>query len=213
MALDTRQFEPLKGDTEVGRYIAKLGGDSDRAVLARLGTVGDDELRRLEFLKRTLLESDPVPQALALERLATRLDQAQRRAEEVQRWVNDRAIARAKELITTEKTAHLAMQLAQARLQDRDTLNAMELPVTSSPTATLLEGTGAELWQTMYRAAEAFSQQTAYPEHPFRTRNRTLTAYSASNLIQRMPRSACGVSRHLSPTAPRRMRKPPRLRA
>ena len=30
------------------------------------------------------------------------------------------------------------MQLAQARLQDRDTLNAMELPVTSSPTATLL---------------------------------------------------------------------------
>ncbi len=118
--LDTRQFEPLKGDTEVGRYIAKLGGDSDRAVLARLGTVGDDELRRLEFLKRTLLESDPVPQALALERLATRLDQAQRRAEEVQRWVNDRAIARAKELITTEKTAHLAMQLAQARLQDRD---------------------------------------------------------------------------------------------
>ncbi|MBN0281128.1 hypothetical protein JTM76_35920, partial [Pseudomonas aeruginosa] len=95
----------------VGRYIAKLGGDSDRAVLARLGTVGDDELRRLEFLKRTLLESDPVPQALALERLATRLDQAQRRAEEVQRWVNDRAIARAKELITTEKTAHLAMQL------------------------------------------------------------------------------------------------------
>ena len=167
LALDTRQFEPLKGDTEVGRYIAKLGGDSDRAVLARLGTVGDDELRRPEFLKRTLLESDPVPQALALERLATRLDQAQRRAEEVQRWVNDRAVARAKELITTEKTAHLAMQLAQARLQGRDTLNAMELPVTSSPTATLLEGTGAELWQTMYRAAEAFSQQTAYPEHPF----------------------------------------------
>ncbi|MCW1936862.1 hypothetical protein OMD46_12045 [Pseudomonas sp. MDMC_285] len=213
MALDTRQFEPLKGDTEVGRYIAKLGGDSDRAVLARLGTVGDDELRRLEFLKRTLLESDPVPQALALERLATRLDQAQRRAEEVQRWVNDRAIARAKELITTEKTAHLAMQLAQARLQDRDTLNAMELPVTSSPTATLLEGTGAELWQTMYRAAELSLSRRHTLNIPSRTWNRTLTAYSASNLIQRMPRSACGVSRHLSPTVPRRMRKPPRLRA
>ncbi|MEN1565651.1 hypothetical protein AAIH74_38665, partial [Pseudomonas aeruginosa] len=33
LALDTRQSEPLKGDTEVGRYIAKLGGDSDRAAM------------------------------------------------------------------------------------------------------------------------------------------------------------------------------------
>jgi hypothetical protein len=52
----------------------------------------------------------------ALERLATRLEQAQRRGEETQRWVNDRAVPWAKELITKQKTAHLAMQLAQARL-------------------------------------------------------------------------------------------------
>ncbi|WP_447876420.1 AAA family ATPase [Serratia fonticola] len=164
LVLDTQQFEPLKGDTEVGRYIARLGGDSDRAALARLGAVSEEELRRLEFLKRTLLESDPVPQALALERLATRLEQAQRRVEIVQNWVNDRAIARIKELITTENTAHLAMQLAQVRLRGRD---GIEQSVTPSQTITLLDGSGAELWQIMYRAAEAFSQQAAYPEHSF----------------------------------------------
>lgn len=164
LVLDTQQFEPLKGDTEVGRYIARLGGDSDRAALARLGAVSEEELRRLEFLKRTLLESDPVPQALALERLATRLEQAQRRVEIVQNWVNDRAIARIKELITTETTAHLAMQLAQARLRGRDDI---EPSVTPSQTITLLDGSGAELWQIMYRAAEAFSLQAAYPEHSF----------------------------------------------
>ena len=31
----------------------------------------------------------------------------------------------------------------------------------------LLEGTGNALWQTMYRAAETFSRQAAYPAHPF----------------------------------------------
>ncbi|WP_137823190.1 AAA family ATPase [Pseudomonas sp. D(2018)] len=167
LVLDTRQFEPLKGDTEVGRYIANLGAGSDRAILARLGAVSDEELRRLEFLKRTLLETDPAPRALALERLATRLDQAQGRAAVVQRWVNDRAIARAKELIEAEKATQLAMQLTQARLHGSDVQDGSDTPATGTLAATLLEGTGNAVWQTMYRAAEAFSRQTAYPEHPF----------------------------------------------
>lgn len=167
LVLDARQFEPLKGDTEVGQLIDKLGADSDVAVLTRLGTVSEEEFRRLEFLRQSLQESDPTPQALALERLATRLDQAQRRAELVQRWVNDRAIARATELVTTEDAAHLAMQLAQAHLRGGTQLDAREPSVTPSRTNTLLDGTGAALWQTMYRAAEAFSQQAAYPGHTF----------------------------------------------
>ncbi|CAI1559751.1 Uncharacterized protein conserved in bacteria [Serratia proteamaculans] len=164
LILDTQQFESLKGNTEVGHYISNLGRDSDRTVLTRLGTISEEELRRLEFLKRTLLESDPAPQALALERLAARLDQAQRRVEAIQYWVNDYAIARVKELITAEKTANLAMQLAQERLRGRDVIEPLVMP---SHITTLLEGTGAELWQAMYRTAEAFSRQAAYPEHSF----------------------------------------------
>ena len=167
LVLDTRPFEHLKGDTEVGRYIAGLGSDSDLTMLARLGTVSDEELRRLEFLKQTLLETDPGPQALVLERLATRLDQAQQRAEVVQRWVSDRAIARTKELIEAEKGSHVAMQLAQARLHGTITEDDNEAPATAPLTAPLLEGTGNALWQTMYRAAEAFSRQAAYPAHSF----------------------------------------------
>ncbi len=167
LVLDTRPFEQLKGDTEVGRYIASLSSDSDLTMLTRLGAVSDEELRRLEFLKRTLLETDPGPQAFALERLATRLDQAQQRAEVVQRWVSDRAIARAKELIEIEKGAHVAMQLAQAQLHGTISEDGNEAPASAPLTAPLLEGTGNALWQMMYRAAEAFSRQAAYPEQPF----------------------------------------------
>lgn len=167
LALDARQFEPLKGDTEVGRFIANLGAGSDLATLAQLGAVTEAEAQRLVFLKLTLQETDPGPQAMALDRLATRLDQAQQRAVNAQRWVNDRAITRAKELIDAEKAANIAMTLGQAQLhgtvaQAGDTASPM-----FTPTDPLLEGTGNVLWQALYRAAEAFSQQSAYPAHPF----------------------------------------------
>ncbi|MCY1350067.1 AAA domain protein [compost metagenome] len=167
LALDTRQFEPLKGDTEVGHFIANLGDSSDQTTLARLGTLSEAEAQRLAFLKRTLLETDPGPKALALERLATRLDQAQQRATTAQRWVNDRAITRAKELLDAEKTANFAMTLAQARLHGTAAQPAEPVSQASTSGAPLLEGTGNALWQTLYRAAEAFSQQAAYPDHPF----------------------------------------------
>ncbi|MFZ4823935.1 hypothetical protein CQW32_04750 [Pseudomonas putida] len=167
LVLDTRQFEPLKGGTEVGRFIANLGEESDLTTLSRLGTVSETEAQRLAFLKQTLLETDPGPKALLLERLATRMDQAQQRAVNAQRWVSDRAIARAKELIDSEKAANVAMNLAQAQLHGTVALagdTASQIPTPSDP---LLEETGNALWQALYRAAEAFSQQSAYPEHPF----------------------------------------------
>ena len=167
LVLDARPFEPLKGDTEVGRFIDKLGADSDVAVLARLGTVSEEELQRLVFLRQSLLESDPAPKALDLERLAARLDLAQRRAEVVQRWVNDHSIERTKLLITKEKEAQTAMQLAREHLRGEVRLGATEPLAMRSQSATLLGGTGAALWQTMYRAAEAFSRAEAYPEHTF----------------------------------------------
>lgn len=167
LVLDTRQFEPLKGGTEVGCFIANLGEESDLTTLARLGSVSETEVQRLAFLKQTLLETDPGPKALVLERLATRLDQAQQRAVNVQRWVNDRAIARAKDLIDTEKAASVAMDLAQAQLRGTVALADDTASQTPTPTDPLLEETGNALWQALYRAAEAFSQQSAYPEHPF----------------------------------------------
>ena len=85
LRLDAGQFDSLKTDTEVGRHIAKLGHKSDLEVLIRLGTVSEVEAERLKFLKKTLVDSDPVPKALALERLAERLDSAQQRAINVQR--------------------------------------------------------------------------------------------------------------------------------
>ncbi|MCG8911053.1 hypothetical protein [Pseudomonas sp. DP-17] len=167
LALDARQFEPLKGDTEVGRFIANLGESSDLSALARLGTVSEADAQRLTFLNQTMLDTDPGPKALALERLATRLDQAQQRAEAAQRWVNDRAITRAKELLDAEKAANFAMTLAQARLHGTAAQPGEPASQVSAPAAPLLEGTGNALWQTLYRAAEAFSQQSAYPDHPF----------------------------------------------
>ncbi|HCE7961573.1 hypothetical protein [Pseudomonas aeruginosa] len=167
LVLDTRQFEPLKGGTEVGRFIANLGEKSDLTTLARLGSVSETEVQRLVFLKQTLLETDPGPKALVLERLAARLDQAQQRAVNIQRWVNDRAIGRAKELIDSEAAANAAMSLAQAQLHGTVARAGDAASQAPTSTAPLLADTGNTLWLTLYRAAEAFSLQSAYPEHEF----------------------------------------------
>jgi len=167
LVLDVRQFEPLKGDTEVGRLISTLGADSDVNKLARLAKLSEEEHAKLKFLRRTLLETDPAPQALALERLATRIDQAQARARLAQAWVSDRAIGRTKEIVTAEKAALIAMQLAKSRLQGLVSSHTAAEPSSNTYAETLLRGTGDVLWQTLYRAAETFSEQLAYPEHPF----------------------------------------------
>lgn len=164
LVLNATQFESLKGNTAVGRYINTLGAGSSYEDLARLGTVSEAELQRLQFLKQNLLETDSSPRIAAFERLATRLDQAQARVEQVQPWVSDRAVGRVKELIATEKASHMAMQLAQARLRGPvPSEEVTDILTSDSLCASLLPGTGDVLWQTLYRAAESFSQQLAYP--------------------------------------------------
>lgn len=164
--LAAHQFDELKGDTEVGRHIEKIGHSSDVEAISLLGTFTDAEAERLAFIKRTLLETDPAPKALLFDRLATRLEQAQQLAANVQRWVNDRAVVRARELIDAEKTANAAMSVARAQLQG---ISAHVGPTLAPSTqvTTLLEGTGNALWQALYRAAEAFSHQSAYRGHAF----------------------------------------------
>lgn len=168
LVLNATQFESLKGNTAVGRYINTLGADSSYEDLARLGTLSEAELQRLKFLKQNLLETDSSPRIAAFERLATRLDQAQSRLEQVQPWVSDRAVGRVKELIATEKASHIAMQLAQARLRGpAPSVKITDNLTSDSYCASLLPGTGDVLWQTLYRAAESFSQQLAYPGRHF----------------------------------------------
>lgn len=163
LVLNAKQFESLRGDTAVGRYIVTLGADSNCEDLARLGTLSEAELKRLQFLKQNLLETDATPQIAVFERLATRLDQAQARVEQVQPWVSDRAVGRVKELIATEKASRIAMHLAQARLRGPVTSEITDIAASDSHSVSLLPGTGDVLWQTLYRAAESFSQQLAYP--------------------------------------------------
>lgn len=167
LILDPSALSTLKGETEVGRYISSLGENSDDADLIRLGSFSEDDLKRQTLLKQTLLESDPIPQALVLERLAKRLEQAKKRVIGIQLWVSDRAITRAKELIENEKSTKLAMQLAQDRLHGKALRGPNGDSLTPEQTSNLIDGTGADLWQAMYRAAEAFSNQDAYPDHSF----------------------------------------------
>ena len=57
------------------------------------------------------------------------------------------------------------MAIAREQLQ-RMPLSSDVLESSPSPD-TLLEGTGNALWQALYRAAEAFAQQSAYPSSVF----------------------------------------------
>lgn len=166
LSLNINQFSSLKGDTEVGRFIDTLGENSDRSILDRLTLLSDVEMQRISLIKQTLMESNPGPKAAELERLATRLDQAKQRAEGVQRWVSDKALARAKELIDAERVADEAMAIAQEQLRGLDP-KVEDATQGTKDTAPLLEGTGGLIWQGLYRAAEAFSHHSAYSEQTF----------------------------------------------
>lgn len=156
--LNPRLFESLHGATSVGSLISNLGADTDVNDLRRLGTLSPDESARTTALDQALVDLNPEPKALALDRLAERLSQAAQRAHQAQRHVTADAIENVKELLRVDATARGAYETAQQQLRGADQQVAPDA---------LLPGTGNAIWKTLFEAAERFSTSDAYPEHQF----------------------------------------------
>lgn len=151
-------FTPLKGNTSVGGQIEKLGSNTDLDLIRQLGSLSEVEVRRVAFLDEALRDLDPEPRAQGLERLASRLETIAGQAQIAQRYVSDAAILKLKGLHETKCDADAAYEIAQRRLRGEGIPGCAD---------DLLPGTGNAVWQTLYRAAEAYSAQFAYPDHDF----------------------------------------------
>lgn len=153
--LNAANFTDLRGDHDVGWFIASLSATSDIALLRRLGTLTPDEHKRIEELASVLGTMNPEPDARNAERLATRLESAATAAQTAQRYVTERALDEVRQRKQNEKTAQEAWALAQQRLHSgNDDTNPQLLP-----------GTGNDVWKVLFEAAERFSIEHAYPDH------------------------------------------------
>ena len=149
---DTRQFEHLLGDTEVGKLIASLGHDTDPDDVETLGTLTEDEKKRVVELKQALSEPDPTVKARELRLSARRIKGLAERIDSALAFVNDDAVSECKDV---DEELTLANE------------NEKQAAVALQSNKSLLPGTGERVWKAMFEAARKFSTEIAYPDHEF----------------------------------------------
>jgi energy-coupling factor transporter ATP-binding protein EcfA2 len=148
---DKTPFEGLKGDTEVGRYIASLSRNSDLTVVRQLGALSDIEHLRLKELLKILSESDPEPRAKSLERLASRVTEIGNRFDRTEAYVAIPAVAKLRGFMENVEKTSADLNATKAMLAKKE-----HLP-----------GTGGKNWTSLIGAAREFSIKDAYPGTTF----------------------------------------------
>jgi len=153
-SIDTNvySFNHLMGETEVGKVISKLSARTNPKAITTLGTLTQEEEKRIADLNKALAEADPIAKANDLKRLVSRLKTLAENIKKVTLWVNYDAVKRLKGLDDDAVLAEDAEKKAALVLQSDEAL---------------LSGTGEKLWKTMFEAARKYSTEAAYPEHKF----------------------------------------------
>lgn len=146
--VDRRPFDHLLGDTEVGRLILALSEKSDATKIKALGTLSEQEAKRIAELDHTLTEADPKAKAKELRLSAGRLKALVGRVESALAWVTDDAIKKFRNLDDAVVAANQAEKLAAEGLRSGESL---------------LPGTGEPAWKALFDAARKFSTEVAYP--------------------------------------------------
>jgi ABC-type lipoprotein export system ATPase subunit len=153
-AIDTNTyaFNHLIGETKVGELISKLSARTNPKTVEDLGTLSEEEEKKITDIGKALAEVDPMTKAADLKRFVSRLKNLAENIRKLSLWVNDEAVTRLKKLDDgvveaeqAEKTAALALQSGEK----------------------LLPGTGEPLWKALFEAARKYSTEVAYPGHEF----------------------------------------------
>ena len=150
--IDSRPFDLLQGDTEVGRLIANLSHNTAPEVLRDLAKLSDEDLKRSEELDRTLGEADPAAQAKQLRLSAERLKELAQQVDASMACIDDKATGTLKSIAQECAAANLTEQAAIQVLRSGEVL---------------LPGTGDPVWKALFEAARKFSTERAYPERKF----------------------------------------------
>lgn len=145
-------FEHLLGETKVGKVIGDLSIKSAADAINSLGTLTDDDTKRLAELETALKETNPLAKAEESRRSAARLKTYAVKLARPLVWVSTEAVEKLQKL-DEEKTAAEAAEKKAA-----DALRAGE---------ELLPGTGDQAWKLLFEAARRYSTEAAYPGEEF----------------------------------------------
>lgn len=145
-------FDHLLGETEVGKAIHDLSPQSDVDALTSLGTLTEDDTKRVSEIETALKEANPLVKAneyrLSAMRLKTYADTLSRPLI----WVRDEAVEKLRKIDEEKNTA------AAAEKKAADVLRAGEQ---------LLPGTGDQAWKRLFEAAKRYAIEAAYPGAEF----------------------------------------------
>jgi len=145
-------YEHLLGETRVGKVIKDLSFNSDEDEITSLGTLTENETKRIEELKTTLNEVNPLAKAEETRLSTVRLKSFAEKLERPLIWVSIEAVEKLQRL-TEEKVAAEDAEKAAA-----DVLRSGEQ---------LLPGTGDQAWKALFNAARRYSMESAYPKEVF----------------------------------------------
>ncbi len=150
--VDKLPFEHLQGETEVGKVIRDLSVKSDVDAISSLGTLTEDDDKRIAELEEALKEADPLAKAKEFRLSMTRLKTYADKLAKPLAWVNTKAVEKLQKLAEEKKIAGVAETSAA------DALRADE---------ELLPGTGDQAWKLLFEAARRYSTEAAYPDEEF----------------------------------------------
>lgn len=150
--VSTLPFQHLCDDSEVGKAISSLSAKSDPVRISELGTLSDEELKRISELEAALKEADPVAKAEEYRLSAMRLKDYGIRLAKARGWVSPDAV---------EKLRDLASDKSSAEAAEKDAADALRSG------EVLLPGTGEQLWKSLFEAARRYSIEIAYAGEEF----------------------------------------------
>lgn len=145
--VDTLPFQHLIGKTKVGEVIENLSVKSNAKTITSLGTLTDEETRRIPDLEKALKEANPLSKAEELRRSALRLKTHADKLTKPLAWVSDEAVVKLRGIAEERKVAE------DAEAKAADALRSGE---------ELLPGTGDQAWKLLFEAARRYSNEAAY---------------------------------------------------
>ncbi|MGJ8634487.1 MAG: AAA family ATPase [Luteolibacter sp.] len=150
--VDKSPFEHLVGNTKVGDAIKNLTVSSSIKAIEGLGTLTEDDIKRIADLEKALREANPLDKAEEFRRSATRLKIYAQNLTKPLIWVSAEAVEKLKGIVEEKRIAEIAEAEAAESLRSGEEL---------------LPETGNQAWKVLYEAARRYSTESAFAGEKF----------------------------------------------
>lgn len=146
-----KQFDDLRGETEVGKLIENLSENTDPNYVETISRIMSEDLDQYEDIRNSLSQNNPLEKADLLHRRSQRIFRIANLIKERLAIVTDSEIDRISKIDLVNFSANKAAKIASENFYN---------------TGEFLPGTGGEIWKKLFEAARKFSE-LAYPEKIF----------------------------------------------